>query len=79
MNFISLFLGYSCRLFTRFGLHPSIWEFIHFLKNEEAIASHRITHLGGGSGITSSSLVYSAMQSRRNAEKQNKHLSNLEN
>ncbi|CAF1334403.1 unnamed protein product [Rotaria magnacalcarata] len=71
--------GYNYRLFTRFGLHPSIWEFIHFLKNEEAIASHRITHLGGGSGITSSSLVYSAMQSRRNAEKQNKHLSNLEN
>lgn len=73
------FLGYNHRLFTRFGLHPSIWEFIHFLKNEEATASHRITHLGSGGGVTSGSLVYSGMQSRRKAETQNKHLSNLEN
>jgi hypothetical protein len=50
--------GYIFRLFSRFGLHPSIWEFIHYLKDEEALVSHRITHLGGGNGITSSTLIY---------------------
>ncbi|CAF4471508.1 unnamed protein product, partial [Rotaria sp. Silwood2] len=54
--------GYNFRLLMRFGLHPSIWEFLHFLKDEEALVSHLITHLVGGSGITSSTLVYSIMQ-----------------
>ncbi len=75
--FISVSLGYNFQLLTRFGLHPSIWEFMHFLKDEEALVSHRITHLGGGSGITSSTLVYSTMQSRRKADKKKKHLLNL--
>jgi hypothetical protein len=70
--------GYNFRLFTRFGLHPSIWEFIHYLKDEETLVSHRITHLGGGSGITSSTLIYSTMQSKRKAKKNQRHLSNLE-
>ncbi|CAF0810125.1 unnamed protein product [Didymodactylos carnosus] len=70
--------GYNFRLLTRFGLHPSIWEFMHFLKDEEALVSHRITHLGGGSGITSSTLVYSSIQSRRKADKKQKHLLHLE-
>ncbi|CAF5011388.1 unnamed protein product, partial [Rotaria sp. Silwood1] len=46
--------------------------------DEEALVSHRITHLGGGSGIRSSTLVYSIMQSRRRADKNKKHLLNLE-
>jgi hypothetical protein len=70
--------GYNFRLFSRFGLHPSIWEFIHYLKDEEAQVSHRITHLGGGSGITSSTLIYSLMQSKRKAKKNAKHLLHLE-
>lgn len=72
------FLGYNFRLLSRFGLHPSIWEFLHFLKDEEAIVSHRITHLVGGSGITSSTLIYSLMQSKRRADKNKNHLLNLE-
>ncbi len=71
-------LGYNFRLFTRFGLHPSVWEFLHFLKEEETTVSHRITHLGGGSGITSSSLIYSNMQSKRRADNNKNHLLNLE-
>jgi CRISPR/Cas system CSM-associated protein Csm5 (group 7 of RAMP superfamily) len=51
---------------------------MHFLKDEEALVSHRITHLGGGMGTTSSTLVYSLMQSRRRADKSRKHLLNLE-
>ncbi|CAF3418260.1 unnamed protein product [Rotaria socialis] len=70
--------GYNFRLLTRFGLHPSIWEFMHFLKDEEALVSHRITHLGGGGGTTSSTLVYSSVQSRRKVNKHRKHLLNLE-
>ena len=65
-------------MLTRFGLHPSIWEFFHFLKDEEALVSHRLTHLGGGDGITASTLIYSIMQSRRRADKSKKHLLNLE-
>ncbi|CAF1373196.1 unnamed protein product [Adineta steineri] len=40
--------GYNFRLLTRFGLHPFIWEFLHFLKDEEALVSHRITQLKEG-------------------------------
>lgn len=58
--------GYNFRLFTRFGLHPSIWKFIHYLKDEERLVSHRITHLGGGSGISSSTLAFSLLQSKKN-------------
>ena len=41
---------------------------------------HRITHLGGGGGFTSSTLVYILMQARSKAkenEKQLKHLQEL--
>jgi hypothetical protein len=48
------------------------------LKEEETTVSHRITHLGGGSGITSSSLIYSNMQSKRRADNNKNHLLNLE-
>ena len=72
-------LGYNFRLLSRFGLHPSIWEFLHFLKDEEALVSHRITHLGGGSGLTASTMVYSGMQSKRVAITKQKHLLHLEN
>ncbi len=72
------FEGYNFRLFSRFGLHPSIWEFLHYLKEEEALISHRITHLGGGGGITSSSLIYSLIQSKRKAKQSKKHLLHLE-
>jgi hypothetical protein len=51
---------------------------MHFLKDEEALVSHRITHLGGGSGITASTMVYSTMQSKRMAVKNQKHLLHLE-
>ena len=52
-------------------------EVFSFLKDEEALVSHRLTHLGGGNGITSSTLTYSIMQSRRRANKNKKHLLNL--
>jgi hypothetical protein len=48
------------------------------LKDEEALVSHRITHLAGGSGFSASTLVYSLMQSKRRAESNRKHLLNLE-
>jgi CRISPR/Cas system CSM-associated protein Csm5 (group 7 of RAMP superfamily) len=51
---------------------------MHFSKDEEALVSHRITHLGGGSGITASTMVYSTMQSKRTAVKNQKHLLHLE-
>jgi CRISPR/Cas system CSM-associated protein Csm5 (group 7 of RAMP superfamily) len=75
-NFIVL--GYNLRLLHRFGLHPSIWEFIHYLKDEEALVSHRITHLGGGGGITSGTLVYVHMQSKSKATETEKQLIRLQ-
>ena len=48
------------------------------MKDEEALISHRVTHLGGGSGITSSTIIYSNKQCRRKAEKNKKHLMKLE-
>ncbi|CAF3409185.1 unnamed protein product [Rotaria sp. Silwood2] len=59
---------YNFRLLNRFGLHPSIWEFIHYLKHEEALVSHRIIHLDGGGGITSSTLLYVLMQAKSKAK-----------
>lgn len=41
--------------------------------------SHRITHLGGGSGVTASTMVYSSLQSKRSAVTNQKHLLHLEN
>ncbi len=76
--FILIVLGYNLRLLTRFGLHPSIWEFIHYLKHEEALVSHRITHLGGGGGITSNTLVYVLMQSKSKAKETEKQLVRLQ-
>ena len=37
-----------------------------------------MTHLGGGSGNTSSTLIYSLMQSKRRANTDKNHLLNLE-
>jgi hypothetical protein len=48
------------------------------LKDEEALISHRITHLGGGGRITSSTLIYSLIQSKRKAKQSKKHLLHLE-
>ncbi len=48
------------------------------LKDEEALVSHRITHLCGGSGIASSTLIYSLMRSKRKAKPNKKHLLHLE-
>ena len=66
--------GYNCRLLNRFGLHPSIWEFIHYLKYEESLVSHRIKHLGGGAGGTSSTLVYVLMQAKKKSKEKQKQL-----
>jgi hypothetical protein len=77
-SFIFIVLGYNFRLLNRFGLHPSIWEFLHYLKYEEALVSHRITHLGGGDGTTSSTLIYTHMQSKSKAKENEKHLIRLQ-
>ena len=37
-----------------------------------------ITHLGGGSGVTSSTLIYSRMQSKTKAKQNKKYLLHLE-
>jgi hypothetical protein len=42
------------------------------------LVSHRITHLGGGSGITSSTLVFSLLQSKKKAKGRKKQLLHLE-
>jgi hypothetical protein len=70
--------GYNFRLLNRFGLHPSVWEFLHYLKYEEALVSHRLTHLGGGDGITSSTLVYTHIQSKSKAKEHEKQLIRLQ-
>ena len=69
--------GYNWWLLNRFGLHPSIWEFIHYLKYEESLVSHRITHLGGGAGGTSSTLVYVLMQAKKKSKENHKQLKRL--
>lgn len=69
--------GYNYRLLNRFGVHPSIWQFIHYLKNEESIVSHRITHLGGGAGAASSTLVYVHMQGKQKTKETQKQLKRL--
>lgn len=51
---------------------------MHYLKDEEALISHRITHLGRCNGITSSTLICSLMQSKAKAKQNKKHLLNLE-
>ena len=71
--------GYNYRLFSRFWFtHPLIWEFIHYLEDEETLVSQRMTHLSGGSGITMSTLTYSVMQSKRKAKENKKYLMHLE-
>jgi hypothetical protein len=76
--FIFIVLGYNFRLLNRFGLHSSIWEFIHYLKHKEALVSHRIAHLGGDGGITSSTLVYVLMQAKSKAKENEKQLLHLQ-
>lgn len=56
--------SYNYRLSSRFGLHPSVWEFIHYLMHEETLVLHRITCLGVGSDSTTTILVYLLRQSR---------------
>ena len=45
---IRLVLAYNNRLQYRFGLHPSVWSFIHFLRNEESLVMMRTEQIKSG-------------------------------
>jgi hypothetical protein len=41
-------LGYNNRLQHRFGAHPSLWSFIHFLKGEQSLVMMRMEQIQAG-------------------------------
>ena len=70
-------LGYNNRLQYRFGIHPQLWPFIHFLKVEESLVMMRVTQIRNGI-YRYKALPFSANNERlRKKTKQLKNLSRL--
>ncbi|CAF2592455.1 unnamed protein product [Rotaria sp. Silwood2] len=69
--------GYNNRLKYRFGIHPQLWPFIHFLKAEESLVMMRATQIRNGI-YRYKTMPFSANNERlRKKTKQLKNLSRL--
>ena len=43
-----VFLAYNNRLQCRFGVHPSLWSFIYFLRQQESLLMMKIVQIRSG-------------------------------
>ncbi|CAF1354279.1 unnamed protein product [Rotaria magnacalcarata] len=69
--------GYNNRLQYRFGIHPRLWSFIHFLKGEESLVMMRVVQIRNGI-YRNKALPFSACNERlAKKTKQIKNLSRL--
>ncbi|CAF0848187.1 unnamed protein product [Didymodactylos carnosus] len=69
--------AYNNRLQHRFGIHPRLWSFIHFLKGEESLVMMRTTQIRSGNYQNKTIPFALGNQRARKKKKQLKNLSRL--
>ena len=72
--FYALILAYNNRLQYRFGVHPRLWSFIHFLQQEESLVLMRTMQIRSGN-YRDKALPFSMVNEQ--AAKKTKQLKNL--
>jgi hypothetical protein len=72
-----LVLGYNNRLQHRFGVHPQLWVFIHFLKGEESLVMMRAAQIRSGNYRYKAMPFSTGNERLRKKTKQLKNLSRL--
>ncbi len=70
-------LGYNNRLQYRFGVHPQLWSFIHFLKGEESLVMMRASQIRNGNYRYKAMPFSDGNERSRKKTKQLKNLSRL--
>ncbi|CAF0928726.1 unnamed protein product [Rotaria sordida] len=70
-------LGYNNRLQYRFGVHPQLWSFIHFLEGEESLVMTRASQIRSGNYRHKAMPFSNGNEVLRKKTKQLKNLSRL--